>query len=246
MIITAKSIKGINKQCSDDSILIGDTLISDNYISCEVVGDSIVAVADGVGGNAGGALASKFVLSSLKEQIMFDENESKLMDLMDNINYQLVKYSNECDSMNKMATTLSAILFYNHEVYIVHVGNTRIYKIQGRFIKQLTLDQTTKKYYEMQGYIIAADSCNPNEIYSCMGGGDSLLMKLQQCNKIGKMDDFSSFVISSDGLHDYITIDFMETILQQNISDEDRINRLFDEAQKAGSPDDMSIVIVRI
>ena len=54
---------------------------------------------------------------------------------------------------------------------MIHCGNSRIYSLQGNFLKQVTEDQTTYQWLMATGNIEAAEHCNKSEIRGAFGGG---------------------------------------------------------------------------
>jgi protein phosphatase len=69
-----------------------------------------------------------------------------------------------------MATTLTGFYFNDGQYKIVHVGNTRAYVKQGKYLKQITSDHTTYNWLLNSGQIEAAAKCNRSEITNCFGG----------------------------------------------------------------------------
>ena len=66
---------GLNKVHSEDTMLINGKELKEGFFSFDIPGNCI-AIADGVGGNAGGQEASEFVLSHLKSSISGDTEKS--------------------------------------------------------------------------------------------------------------------------------------------------------------------------
>ena len=73
MKIYAMTEKGEHSE-NEDRILINDNIISDGFFETESNEQTIICVADGVGGNNAGAVASSFVCENLKNAVSIDKN----------------------------------------------------------------------------------------------------------------------------------------------------------------------------
>ena len=153
---------GRNKTHSEDSVLVAKEVVVDSNRTFPCAPDGFVCVADGVGGHAGGAVASSLVVHSLSE---FDEKkEIDIRSAVLKINEALLKKARSEESVADMATTLTGFLFRGEEVQLFHIGNTRAYVFQGDYIKQLTSDHTVYNYLRSMQRYEEAEKCNKNEI----------------------------------------------------------------------------------
>lgn len=230
---------GANKISSEDTMLINNIICKDGYFFFDTSGDC-VAIADGVGGNAGGQEASEFVVNGLRKYVYEDIKEAA-----HRINEDLISYAKTVPGKEQMATTLTA-LFFNDEkpCCFLHAGNTRLSAIQGEYLKQLTRDHTTVEYLRSRGDFDAADSAAQNEIISCFGAGNtSTLSQLQFC-EIDK--DYAGFIITSDGIHDYLDEETIEDFAAAKVFTEDSFKSLIQLAKDCGSADDKSIIVVKL
>ena len=230
---------GEGKEISEDMVLVGDQVYSEVTDIADIPEDGFVCVADGVGGNNAGEVASSFVLNALSGCIWEDDEilHSKLIE----INAKLVEESKTDSKLTKMATTLSGICVKDGEMKYVHVGNTRIYVMQGHYLKQLTSDHTVYSWLRSLGRFEEAEACNKNEITNCFGGGnESLIGKLQ----IQPINAAKTILITSDGIHEYVSIDDLEDIINSDISNDEKCKAIREAAQLAGSTDDMTAVLI--
>ena len=139
-----------------------------------------------------------------------------------------------------MATTLSGVYVVDDEMFLFHVGNSRVYAKQGNYLKQLTSDHTTYNWLLSTGNAEAALVCNKSEITNCFGGGNaSLISKLT----VARCNNFSSLLLTSDGIHDYVDIDHLESILNGDAAGEEKCMQILSLAQAAGSKDDMTVIL---
>ena len=237
MKIIAITQKGIHKTENEDRIIVGEAVLTGGTLSCEME-SGILAVADGVGGNKAGSVASGYVADRL----------SALPDItaeaLQEINAELLALSMEKAEYNGMASTLSGILFSEGKNRLFSVGNTRVYLLQsGRYLKQLTVDDTVLNYLLTSGQLDPEEAESydrKNEITACFGGGAADLFQM----KISDMDAVTvPILITSDGIHDYISVDQMEEIIGEHGLTETACKEMISQARASGSCDDSSIII---
>lgn len=233
MNIYAATKKGKNKVHSEDRIVIGDVVLNDECRLFENISPKIIGVSDGVGGNAGGELASQF----LCERAML-LTEGELLHNATDLNDSLLRYASEIKEKEKMAATFSAVIL-SEDTRILHIGNTRIYAVQGSYLKQLTTDHTTYNHLKFRGLYEEAERCNKSELVSCFGGGTNRLFNPESENISAK-----KIVMTSDGIHDFVDIDRMEDIICSEKNCQEKCDEIFNTALDSGSCDDMSIVII--
>lgn len=231
---------GEGKNNSEDSVLVGSQLYLDTMDTAEIPENGFVCVADGVGGNQAGEIASSFVLEAMSECVW--EEDDVLREKLTVINRKLIEDSLSDQSLRNMATTLSGVCFDGDKMKLVHIGNTRIYAMQGHYLKQLTSDHTVYNWLKSLGRTEEAEVCNKNEITNCFGGGDQkLLNKLQ----ILPINTVRTLLLTSDGIHEYVSIDELEDILNSDIPDDEKCGVIVAAARMAGSTDDMTAVLIR-
>lgn len=233
---------GKHHEKSEDTVLVGELILANEEDTLPIPKEGFVCVADGVGGNRGGACASSFVLEHLIEKstaTCIDE----LQDALIEINGLLIQKGLTEAVLSTMATTLTGMLFREDVRFLMHIGNTRAYTKQGRYLKQITQDHTTYNWLQKTGRFEEAEVCNKNEITNCFGGGDKALLSKLYVVEIG---DFSQMLLTSDGIHEYVDIDLLEDILNDDSSGEDKCNSILDAAYTAGSEDDMTVILINM
>lgn len=240
MNIIAITQKGPSKAENEDRIIVGKNIIAEGILQCQLT-NGIIAVADGVGGNNAGAVASHYVAKQLSTLNTVSEND------LTRINEELLSLSLECSAYENMATTLSGVASFNGATQVFSIGNTRVYLLQGKkYFKQLTTDDTTLNYLLATGQLSPEEAESfdrKNEITACFGGGAAHLFKMK-CSPIESLS--SPFMMTSDGIHDYISIDLMEDIIAENGITVLACEAMISAARDAGSNDDISIVIGEI
>lgn len=239
MKVIAVTRKGMNKFENEDRIVVGKTILAEGTLSCEIEG-GILAIADGVGGNNAGSVASHFIAN--KVCMLTDITAEALQ----KINAELLTLSMVNAGYAGMATTLSGILFAEGKACLFSVGNTRVYFLRaGKYLKQLTIDDTTLNYLLETGQLTAEEGegfDRKNEITACFGGGRADLFKI----KLSNVESVASpILLTSDGLHDFLSIDQIEDVIGECGLTESACEEMISRARMQGSCDDISIVLGR-
>lgn len=118
----------------------------DYYLSLYHNESLILGVADGVGGNNGGDIASKLATQvfsdnfiNLLELYSVEESLEKSFHIA---HESIVECGNKNSDFKGMATTFSVAYIKNNKLFIAHSGDSRIYVMRDNGIKQLTTDHT--------------------------------------------------------------------------------------------------------
>lgn len=236
---------GNEKNECEDTALFNETLISNQIVCIDDGALRCVGVADGVGGNAGGQIASRYIAHQFSQADFSHLTGREIRCFLEKLNAELIEYAATVPGKAEMATTLTCVVAAYDGYYLVHAGNTRLYVMQGAYLKRLTTDHTTYNWLIECGQYEAAELCNRNEINCCLGGGS-----LRYANRIvvNKLFDVcpDTIILTSDGIHEFVDIDYLESALATSESDCEAAQLITDKAIKNGSTDDKTIVIVRV
>ena len=132
---SGRSEVGLHRTGNEDSALINGVLI---------------AVADGMGGHAGGEVASKVAITTLAQVLpLLNNNEMDPESLEDFLLSALLDVDDEIkltaeadDRLSGMGTTLTSIALYREMAYVLHIGDSRAYRLRGKEFTQLTKDHS--------------------------------------------------------------------------------------------------------
>ncbi len=127
------------------------------------------AVADGVGGNNGGAVASRIAIEMLRNNLSSNESIDKTFS---RIHLRIIEDADSSPELKGMATTLTAIIFENSELRGAHCGDSRAYLLRGKGLKQLTCDHTEVARMVAEGLMTKAEAVNyprKNVLASALG-----------------------------------------------------------------------------
>ena len=127
----------------------------------------LFAVADGMGGEMFGEVASEIAVNTLRDFVMenravidaFQMNSSAenkvqvldmLADALRNANAKVFKEADKRDIDGKMGTTLTVLLVIDSSGFMVHTGDSRLYMIRNGETTQLSTDHTLINDYKKQ------------------------------------------------------------------------------------------------
>ena len=215
---------------------------------------TLLAVADGVGGRAGGAHASNFAVQTLLEYIVrasgcyqrFDveeedafirQMEAGIRDAHESI---LREYG---DPHYAPATTLTMLMVVAPRVYIVHVGDTRAYMFRRGRLLQLTKDQTMGQYMLEVGAWTEEQvrkASNASVLASAIGNSEVTPY-------IGLIDLEPGDVLlaCSDGLTKHVDDEKIAALLAKPESAEATCQALVAAALEGGGSDNVTVVVAR-
>ena len=237
MNVIAVTQKGPQKIENEDRVVVNKTILSSGVLQTDFTG-GILAVADGVGGNNAGAVASHFV--AMKLTSLAEPSEAALTA----INQALLEESSKDQGLAGMATTLSAV-YITEKVSMYHVGNTRVYSLQnGKYLKQLSSDDTKVNYLLATGQLTPEEAetyDKRNVITACMGGGKEEYFQL----KVSDISEINApaFLMTSDGVHEYVSMDEIEDTLDELGFTAAACSKIIEIARANGSTDDASILL---
>lgn len=242
MMIYALTCKGPHHQENEDRVVVGAEILVEGTLEC-ACSMGMLAVADGVGGNKSGAVASQFVADALSKATTVDS------EALEQINAKLVHASLKSPALESMATTLACVCFQEHQTIIYHAGNTRVYGLlKETYLQQLTVDDTLVQQMLASGQMSTMEAVLSNQknvITSCFGGGHTSMLNLKKTEITPHK--YTDLLLTSDGIHDFLTVDEMEEALESSRSDLSRAcKHIATLAQRRGSTDDQSIIIARL
>lgn len=235
---------GTARDNNEDSYLIDKTVMSDGALECEPEAPFIIAVADGVAGEASGEVASHTALelaSQIKASCRTDYGR-KLLD----IHRSLKKRGAVIGSVNMQTTFCGAAFNENGSVYIINVGDSKLFRFRGGIIRQLSTDQSLVQMLYEQGEITAREKrshAHRNVIFPVLGNVDEE-PKIDITEIDGGIQPGDIILICTDGLSDYLTKGEMEEALSLPCRLSRRLEKLIELAKKNGSRDNITAAAV--
>ena len=109
-------------------------------------GQHLLVVADGMGGHAGGDIASSTAIGYLveldEESLNSNETGDELARAIAKANAELQRIATARPELQGMGTTVTALLRSRHTLVVAHIGDSRAYLLRGGELAQITTDHT--------------------------------------------------------------------------------------------------------
>jgi serine/threonine protein phosphatase PrpC len=234
---SARSAVGLVRQGNEDSGLVSPQLI---------------AVADGMGGHAAGEVASRIAVEVLQSltpalvsaEIDEDSAEDLLMHSLHSIDVEISLVTDEDIEKRGMGTTLTALLIRDKYISLLHVGDSRCYRLRGNTLEQLSNDHTVIQELLDQGAISEAEAIEhpQRSMLTQALRGDGDVTPVLQMYEIKKGD---RYLLCSDGLSGVLTEKEIKIGLKKSDKDE-AVKFLIDATYVNGAPDNVTVLIADI
>lgn len=235
--VNARSAVGLIRNGNEDSALISS---------------QIVAVADGMGGHVGGEVASSTAINTLaaliplitNSEIDAESSEDLFINSLHSVDAQIKSAFDDEPTLEGMGTTLTSLFVQGDQVSLLHVGDSRAYRLRGSNLEQISVDHTVVQE------LIAKGALSPQNVsehpqrsmltQALMGNGnvEPVLQILD-----AKLND--RFLLCSDGLSGVLTEKEIKALIKGK-SRAQAIDSLIDATYINGAPDNVTIVVADI
>jgi len=213
-------------------------------------GSHLFIVADGMGGHAGGDVASALTVKHMREvDRPFETAEEAATALHDGLiaaNGILAETVFDHSELTGMGTTVSGIVLVNDTIAVAHIGDSRVYRLRDGELEQVTADHTFVQRLVDSGRITEEEAAvHPRR---------SVLMRV-----LGDVDatpDIDTFVLDtqagdrwllcSDGLSSYVAADRIAAAMTSGEDAMTTAELLVKESLDNGAPDNVTVVVVDI
>lgn len=213
------------------------------------LGFKFAVVADGVGGQAAGDVASAMAVLHLGNQWELTQINSVeqarqwLINQVKAENAAILEASERFRDLHGMATTLVSVMIFEDEILFANIGDSRGYVLHKTEFKQLTVDHSLVNELVLQGQISEEDAKlhpNRNVITRWLGGNDEAILDLT--TYYAQPGDI--IMLSTDGLTKYVSDEDITTILALDESLENKVTTLIDKANAAGGRDNITVLLI--
>ena len=208
----------------------------------------LYAVADGMGGRAGGAIAARIAINTLRDSVRErgELNERILHDALALAHREILEQATAKRELAGMGTTIVVLGFAGTRMYLANIGDSRAYRVRAGVITQLTEDHTVVGELVRAGALTreqAAKAPVSHILTRSLGGGSELSIDSWFCDDGPLAGD--RYILCSDGLYNLVpTAELLELCLQYPMHQlPDVLIRL---ANERGGTDNTSVVVVEI
>lgn len=215
----------------------------------------ILAVAiDGVGGYEGGEVASAMAAEKIVEYLEKYRNGERI-DLLK----QAVVYANneiynarkENPALSNMSCVLTAVIVEveQRRINMAHVGDTRLYRLAGGVYTKLSHDQSLVGYREEIGELTEEEAMKhpQRNIINQDVGSRELSYDNKEYIEVATFDintKSTQLLLCSDGLCDMVMSYQMQSLLETDITTEEKVKALIEAANIAGGKDNITVIVI--
>lgn len=209
-----------------------------------------VVVCDGMGGNAGGNVASSTAVKYISERITtsYRENMSSssirnlLLTSITNANYEIYDLAQAKEELQGMGTTVVAAIITETTLFVAHAGDSRAYIVSEESIKQVTRDHSIVQNMVERGEITEEEAqIHPrkNLITRALGVDENLKVDFTEEDT----DPSDIFLFCTDGLTNFVSDESVLSLIRQD-PNSDLASKLVATANEAGGGDNITVVTV--
>lgn len=231
------SDKGITRKNNEDACLV-------------MPQDQLYVVADGVGGNSSGEVASRSAVTCVAEYVrkhdfgsITDETElaASFEECVSEVNRNILSISREFPDSRGMATTLVICYVKNDKAYFVNIGDSRAYIKRGSSLFQVTEDHSYVNTLLKLG-VITPDEAKYHErgnvITRALGADERVRPDFYQTD----LEDGDVILLCTDGLYNEVGEDEMCELINTRPDMKTLAQDLVEQANEAGGKDNITVV----
>ena len=212
------------------------------------VGRHLAVVADGMGGHAGGDVASA---ATVLDMIHLDTDEydgdagTVLADEIQTANSLLSELVHINPKLAGMGTTVTALLLAEGKLHFAHIGDSRAYRLRNGEFEQVSVDHTFVQRLIDEGRLRpdeAETHPHKNVLMRVLGDVDaSPELDLDTLD----VEPGERWLLCSDGLN-YVAGHIVERTVRETRNLRECVELLVDLTLEAGAPDNVTVVMLEI
>ncbi len=207
-------------------------------------GQNLIAVADGVGGNVYGEVASEVVvaaISYLEDRVYVKDPGDEMSEAASYANGRLARAIDDDHGLFGMASTLTALRLDGSSLTVLHVGDSRAYLLRDRAFSRLTRDDSLVQGLLDLGEITDSEAMRHparSVVSQALDGGS-----VRPHVAIRPVEPGDRYLVCSDGLTDYVSESSISQTLAEDSDPSACCAALIDAALAVGAPDNVSCVV---
>lgn len=222
--------------------------------------EQLFIVADGMGGHACGEVASKMAADSIGEFYMHSRDvdatwpyrydpklsytENRLVAAVRLANSRIFDRAQQDGSLRGMGTTLVSCLISDEHVHVLHVGDSRCYRMRGNELTLLTRDHSLLEDFKDARPDMTEEEVrnfpHKNVITRALGMRDSVNVDINRY----EINDADRYILCSDGLSGMLENDNIRKVLTEHDDLEETVGTLVDRANHAGGTDNITAMVI--
>ncbi|WP_144660193.1 PP2C family serine/threonine-protein phosphatase [Paenarthrobacter nicotinovorans] len=212
------------------------------------VGRHLAVVADGMGGHAGGDVASA---STVLDMIHLDHDDypdgadTVLADEIQTANSLLSELVHQNPKLSGMGTTVTALLLEDRKLHFAHIGDSRAYRLRNKKFEQISIDHTFVQRLIDEGRLRPEEAethPHKNVLMRVLGDVDA---SPELDLDVLDVEAGERWLLCSDGLN-YVAGHVVERVVRETKDLRECAEILVDLTLEAGAPDNVTVVMLEI
>lgn len=213
-------------------------------------------VADGMGGHAGGEIASKLAIEEVQKfigtnQDIFSSNDDPddpkiCQELARGVNHASAKIYEralEDPSLKGMGTTATLVKFIGHRAYCAHVGDSRLYLIRTGFLYQITFDHSLVNEQVRAG-VITPEEAEIHRLKNVITRSVGYQEEEDVDTTSFDVYDNDILLLCSDGLHGKVNDRELSNLAKERQLD--AVDDMIAMANERGGEDNITAILIKI
>ncbi len=230
---------------NEDSVL----LVPGGSVTEEFSSGLIAVLADGMGGNNAGEIASAIACKTVSESVVGSRSAdlgAALVEAVRVANQVIFTTAAKHPEHRGMGTTLVAFAIRNRSAYLAYVGDSRLYMVRQGKLYQLSEDHSVVFEMVKRGLMSLSEaSRHPDRNVLSRALGTRERVECSRWNEPFEVHEGDTFLLCSDGLHDLVDeAVLLETLLRNRPAG--AASLLIAEANRRGGHDNISAIVVRV
>jgi protein phosphatase len=212
-------------------------------------GPHLLVVADGMGGHAGGDIASATVITELVEidhdSLTASEASTRLSRAITSANQEIARTFADNPELEGMGTTVTAIMRARNKLILAHIGDSRAYLLREGRLAQVTKDHSFVQTLIDEGRITEEEaSTHPQRSVVTRVLTGAVDDEPDVGAREARLGD--RYLLCSDGLSGFVALDTIEEILAGGTPPGRAADSLVSLAMRAGAPDNVTVIVADV
>lgn len=225
-------------------------LVRSNNQDSGYAGPNLLVLADGMGGPAGGDIASSVAIAHLvpldSDSYPADKMLPLLREALMDAHDELSDRSRRDKDLEGLGTTCIALMRSGNKLAMVHIGDSRAYVLRGEALTQVTTDHSFVQYLVESGQITPEEAehhPNKNVVLRVLGDSQADVTPDETIREAVVGD---RWLLCSDGLSGVVSPETLGAVLAEIDDPGECAEELIRLALRAGGPDNITCVVADI
>ena len=226
----------------------GKSTNEDKLLAKRFNGLHLLAVADGLGGQTAGEIASSVALveieGTLKTKLKEEDIRNTVKEAVSKANKEIYLLSKENPAYSGMGTTLVMALVWQGKASIANVGDSRAYHLSGSQIRQITRDHSVVQELLERGLITTEESRHHpqrSSLTRALGIEPEVRVDIYDIELLPG----DIVLLCSDGLSDSLKDEEISEVISSSVNLDGACANLIERAKKKDARDNISVILAR-